>query len=123
LTFLEEIGRSSIGWADEIGALSMQLWAVLRKLHRVLPFVGKRRRWQAMVEQMFLIGSSALPMAGIMSLCTGFILALQTASELRRFGALEFVVDMVAVDTCGENCISNEFNKFECTQDVRPSED
>jgi uncharacterized protein (TIGR04255 family) len=27
------------------------------------------------------------------------------------------------IDTCGENCISNEFNKFECTQDVRPSED
>jgi len=32
-----------------------------------------------------------------MSLCTGFILALQSASELRRFGALEFVVDLVAV--------------------------
>jgi hypothetical protein len=26
------------------------------------------------------------------------------------------------LDTCGENCISNEFNKFECTQDVRPSD-
>jgi hypothetical protein len=29
----------------------------------------------------------------------------------------------IYIDTCGENCISNEFNKFECTQDVRPSED
>jgi len=36
-------------------------------------------------------------MAGIMSLCTGFILALQSASELRKFGALEFVVDLVTV--------------------------
>jgi hypothetical protein len=27
------------------------------------------------------------------------------------------------IDTCGENCISNEFNRFECTQDLRPSED
>jgi phospholipid/cholesterol/gamma-HCH transport system permease protein len=32
-----------------------------------------------------------------MALCTGFILALQSASELRRFGALEFVVDLVAI--------------------------
>ena len=36
-------------------------------------------------------------MAGIMSLCSGFILALQGASELRRFGAMEFVVDLVAI--------------------------
>ena len=36
-------------------------------------------------------------MTGAMSLCTGFILALQSASELRRFGALEFVVNLVAI--------------------------
>jgi putative ABC transport system permease protein len=33
------------------------------------------------------------------------------------------VIGTYGIDTCGENCISNEFNKFECTQDVRPSED
>jgi phospholipid/cholesterol/gamma-HCH transport system permease protein len=46
---------------------------------------------------MFVIGASALPMAATMSLITGFILALQGASELRRFGALQLVVDLVAV--------------------------
>lgn len=46
---------------------------------------------------MFVIGASALPMSGIMSLCTGFILALQSAAELRRFGAVQFVVNLVAV--------------------------
>jgi phospholipid/cholesterol/gamma-HCH transport system permease protein len=70
---------------------------VLRKLPRILPIVGKRRRWHAAVQQMLAIGASAFPMAGAMSLCTGFILALQSASELRRFGALEFVVDLVAI--------------------------
>jgi phospholipid/cholesterol/gamma-HCH transport system permease protein len=49
------------------------------------------------LQQMFVIGASALPMAGTMSLCTGFILAMQCASELRRFGALQFVVDLVAI--------------------------
>jgi len=97
LSVLEQVGREALSWAEDAGALTLQFWAVLRKLPRILPVVGKRRRWRAAVEQMFAIGASALPMAGIMSLCTGFILALQSASELRRFGALQFVVDLVAV--------------------------
>jgi len=97
VTFLEQVGRSSIGWVEETGALNLQLWAVFRKLYRVLPVVGNQRRWHAAVEQMLLIGVRALPMVSIMSLCTGFILALQAASELRRFGALQYVVDLVAV--------------------------
>ena len=97
MTFLEQVGRSAIGYAEDAGALTIQFWTVLRKLPRVLPVLGKRRRWQSAVQQMFAIGASALPMSGIMSLCTGFILALQSASELRRFGALQFVVDLVAI--------------------------
>ena len=94
MTFLEWTGRSTIIWTEELGALSLQFWAVVRRL----PAVFRRgRRWHAAVAQMLAIGASALPMAGIMSLCTGFILALQSASELRRFGALQFVVDLVAV--------------------------
>ena len=97
MTFLEQVGRSATGYAEDAGALTIQFWTVLRKLPRVLPVVGKRRRWRSAVQQMFAIGASALPMTGIMSLCTGFILALQSASELRRFGALQFVVDLVAI--------------------------
>lgn len=97
MTFLERAGQSAIRWAEDVGALTLQFWSVFRRLPRVLPVLGKRRRWRTAVEQMFAIGASALPMAGTMSLCTGFILALQSASELRRFGALEFVVDLVAV--------------------------
>ena len=97
MTFVEQVGRLATGYAEDAGALTMQFWTVLRKLPRVLPVVGKRRRWRSAVQQMFAVGASALPMAGIMSLCTGFILALQSASELRRFGALQVVVDLVAV--------------------------
>jgi phospholipid/cholesterol/gamma-HCH transport system permease protein len=97
LTILEQVGQAAIVRVEDVGALTMQFWSVLRKLPRVLPIVGVRRRWHSAVEQMLAIGASALPMAGIMSLCTGFILALQSASELRRFGALEFVVNLVAI--------------------------
>jgi phospholipid/cholesterol/gamma-HCH transport system permease protein len=97
LTFLEQVGHAAIVRAEDVGALTLQFWSVLRKLPCVLPIVGVGRRWRSAVDQMFAIGASALPMSGAMSLCTGFILALQSASELRRFGALQFVVDLVAI--------------------------
>jgi phospholipid/cholesterol/gamma-HCH transport system permease protein len=46
---------------------------------------------------MLLIGLRALPMACTMSLSIGFVLALQGAAELRRFGGLQYVVDLVAI--------------------------
>ena len=97
MTPLERVGRSALSALEDIGTLSIQSWHVLRALPQVLPILGKRQRWRAAVQQMFIIGASAVPMAGAMSLVTGFILALQSASELRRFGALQFVVDLVAV--------------------------
>ena len=97
MTLLEQVGRAAIVQVEDAGALTMQFWSVLRKLPRMLPIVGAGRRWRSAVQQMFAIGASALPMSGAMALCTGFILALQSASELRRFGALEFVVDLVAI--------------------------
>jgi phospholipid/cholesterol/gamma-HCH transport system permease protein len=97
LTFIEQVGQAAIVPVEDAGALTMQFWSVLRKLPRVLPVAGSGTRWRSAVEQMFAIGASALPMSGAMSLCTGFILTLQSASELRRFGALKFVVDLVAI--------------------------
>jgi phospholipid/cholesterol/gamma-HCH transport system permease protein len=97
LTFLEEIGRPIIFWVKDTGALTLQLWAAILKLPRVLPSVGARRRWQAAVQQMFAIGVRAVPMVGMMSLCVGFVLAMEGGAELRRFGGLKYVVDLVAV--------------------------
>lgn len=97
MTAVEQIGRMAIVAAEEAGALTIQSWRTLGCLRRVLPVVGNRLRWQAAVRQIFAIGASAFPMTGTISLCTGFILALQGASELRRFGALQLVVDLVAI--------------------------
>src|SRR5258708_32160666 len=46
---------------------------------------------------MLQIGVDALPMVGLMAICAGFILAMQGASELKRFGAIRYVIDLVAV--------------------------
>ncbi len=94
---LEDVGRKTIDQLDYVGSLSIQLWVTLRAMGSALPFVGNRYRWQATVQQMLQIGVDALPMVSLMAICSGFILAMQGASELRRFGALHYVIDLVAV--------------------------
>src|ERR1700747_2830044 len=96
-TVLEDVGKRTISELDYVGSLNIQLWATLRAIGNALPFVGNRYRWQASVRQMLEIGVDALPMVSLMAICTGFILAMQGASELRRFGALHYVIDLVAV--------------------------
>lgn len=96
-TVLENVGRKSVTQLDYVGSLNIQLWATLRAMVTALPFVGNRYRWKATVRQMLEIGVDALPMVSLMAICTGFILAMQGASELRRFGAMHYVIDLVAV--------------------------
>jgi len=96
-TLLEGVGSKTLSQLDYVGSLNIQLWATLRAMGASLPIVGNRYRWQATVRQMLHIGVDALPMVGLMAVCSGFILAMQGASELRRFGALHYVIDLVAV--------------------------
>jgi phospholipid/cholesterol/gamma-HCH transport system permease protein len=96
LTFLEPIGQRAILVVRETGLLILQLWATIWQLPRVLPMVGGRSRWQQVVQQMFAIGVSALPMVSMMSFCLGFVLTLEGAADLRRFGILKFVIALVA---------------------------
>ena len=96
-TLTESVGRKTLTYLDYVGGLSSQLWAAFRALGASLPIVGNRYRWRASVDQMLQIGVSARPMVGLMAMCSGFILAMQGASELRRFGAMHYVIDLVAV--------------------------
>jgi phospholipid/cholesterol/gamma-HCH transport system permease protein len=96
-TALENVGEKALTQLDYVGSLNIQLWATVRAMVKVLPLVGNRYRWRAAVRQMLQIGVDALPMVSLMAICTGFILAMQGASELRRFGALHYVIDLVAV--------------------------
>jgi phospholipid/cholesterol/gamma-HCH transport system permease protein len=97
VNMLERIGSGTIHGLAEVGELSLQFWAGLRASSYVLPVVGKRGRWQTTIRQMSAIGVDALPMIGIVAACTGFIFAMQSAAELTRFGALELVINIVAI--------------------------
>lgn len=94
---LENLGNSTLQHLEYVGDLAMQLRAALSSLGQVLPAVGNRNRWRSVVRQMLAVGVDAVPMVGIMAVCAGFILAMQGASELRRFGAMKLVVDLVSI--------------------------
>jgi phospholipid/cholesterol/gamma-HCH transport system permease protein len=93
----EFVGRATLRHVEYVGGLTTQLWLALRSIGRTLPLVGNRNRWRTAINQMVAIGIEAIPMVGIMAVCSGFILAMQGASELRRFGAMKFVIDLVTV--------------------------
>ncbi len=96
-THLERVGRTTLDRLEYVGSLNIQLWNTLRSMTRALPFVGNRYRWKTALHQMLQIGVDALPMVALMAISTGFILAMQGAAELRRFGAIHYVIDLVAV--------------------------
>jgi phospholipid/cholesterol/gamma-HCH transport system permease protein len=94
---VEYLGRATLRHVEYVGGLALQLRAALASIGRVLPLVGNRNRWRSAIGQMLVVGVDAFPMVGIMALCSGFILAMQGASELRRFGAMSLVVDLVSI--------------------------
>jgi len=93
----ELVGRATLRHVEYVGGLTTQLWRAVRSLARTLPLLGNRHRWRTAINQMLAVGVEAIPMVGIMAVCSGFILAMQGASELRRFGAMKFVIDLVTV--------------------------
>src|SRR5579863_9595552 len=97
ISMLDQVGHSTLGYLEYIGGLVIQSGKTIRALPRTLPLIGNWTRWRSAIGQMLAVGVEAIPMVGIMAVCTGFILAMQGASELRRFGALQFVIDLVTV--------------------------
>jgi phospholipid/cholesterol/gamma-HCH transport system permease protein len=93
----QRIGSATLNHLAYVGRLTIQFGNALGCLGRTFPVVGNRDRWRSAVRQMLAIGVDAFPMVGIMAVCAGFILAMQGASELRRFGAIQFVVDLVTI--------------------------
>jgi phospholipid/cholesterol/gamma-HCH transport system permease protein len=93
----EHLGKATLSHLEYVGGLAMQIRAALGSLRQTLPLIGNRNRWRSAVLQMLAVGVDAFPMVGIMAVCAGFILAMQGASELRRFGAMDLVVDLVSI--------------------------
>ena len=68
----------------------------------VAPFQGKPVRVQRAVTQAMQIGVRALPILSLITFFIGLILALQSAYELKKFGAINFVASAVAISMSRE---------------------
>lgn len=68
----------------------------------VAPFRGKPLRFQRAISQAMQVGVRALPILSLITFFIGLILALQSAYELRRLGALNLVATAVAISMTRE---------------------
>ena len=94
---IEEIGRSSLGWVEYVGALAVQFWKSLRGITAINPFALHPLRWRRAMDEMVAGGVGAVPIVALTAFCSGLILAFQGGSELRKIGALELVIQLVAI--------------------------
>jgi len=94
---VEQIGRSSLGGVEYLGALAVQFWQSLRGIRAINPFALHPLRWRHAIDEMLAAGVGAVPIVALTAFCTGLILAFQGGSELRKLGALELVIQLVAI--------------------------
>lgn len=66
------------------------------------PFQGKPLHFQRTVRQALDVGVRALPIVSLITFFIGLIMALQSAYELRKFGAINYVATAVAVSISRE---------------------
>lgn len=93
---LAHVGTYWIDLCHQIGGISYLFADTLRCLFRT------KLRWKATVDQMFKIGVTSLPLVFLTALFTGIVLALQSAYQLKLFGAQQFTSDLVALSMCRE---------------------
>jgi phospholipid/cholesterol/gamma-HCH transport system permease protein len=102
LPFFESIG-------DNVYAVYEHVINFLRLFYEVFSFSlyasftrKKIRRHGEVFQQALEIGVSALPIVALISFLVGFILALQSAAQLRQLGADIYVVDLVVISMVSE---------------------
>jgi phospholipid/cholesterol/gamma-HCH transport system permease protein len=68
----------------------------------ISPFRGKPIRLKASVSEMVKAGYNAVPIVAVISFFVGMILALQSAYQLKKVGALIYVANLVGVSLTRE---------------------
>ncbi len=65
-------------------------------------FNSKSQRKGELVKQSILVGLNATGIVGLLSLIIGVIIALQSAAQLRQFGASTYVADLIGISMVRE---------------------
>ncbi|MBI4823686.1 MAG: ABC transporter permease [Nitrospirae bacterium] len=96
LNFISSIGRLSIRFLEETGNILLLLCFTLKQMV-IPPYEIKNT-----LKQMLEIGVKSLPVVLITAVFTGMVLALQTYTGFKRFGAEAFVGTVVALSMTRE---------------------
>jgi len=99
--FFEKLGGALVDWAASFYQLliltsDIVYWSVVGL------FKPGGQRKGSFAQQAGLIGVDALPIMSLLSLIFGLILALQSAAQLRQFGANIFVADLISISMVRE---------------------
>ncbi len=97
---------------EAIGNVAYNAWQNIKNLmylisdsfyFGVLNLVSRKgTRKSEFANQCILIGMNAFPIVALISFLIGFILALQSAAQLRQFGASIYVADLVSISMTRE---------------------
>ncbi|MSO65046.1 MAG: STAS domain-containing protein, partial [Alphaproteobacteria bacterium] len=89
-----DVARETIDLIGFLGRIVVALLATLRQPQRL--------RLTSLFFHMEEVGLNAVPIVGLMAFLLGVVLAFQGASQLQRFGAEIFVVNLVAISLLRE---------------------
>jgi phospholipid/cholesterol/gamma-HCH transport system permease protein len=104
--------RRPIGILDQLGRATMEL---LLECQLVLAFLGqmvlsvlsvirapRTANWREIAPTMERCGADALPITVLINLLVGLVMGMQSAVQLKRFGAEIFVADLVGISMARE---------------------
>jgi phospholipid/cholesterol/gamma-HCH transport system permease protein len=101
MQLVSQIGASVTNGLGYLGSLA-SLGGRAAYYTFVAPFHGKPLRLQRAISQAMDVGVRALPILSLITFFIGLILALQSAYELRKFGAINIVATAVALSMTRE---------------------
>lgn len=93
------------GRAYQLGQKSLEsLYLIADTFYYAIRGIFDRRgmRKGEFIKQCILIGMNSFPIVGMVAFLIGFILALQSAAQLRHFGASIYVADLIAISMTRE---------------------
>jgi phospholipid/cholesterol/gamma-HCH transport system permease protein len=96
MALTESIGSATITGLAYVGELARLTGGAARAVF-IEPFHGHKLRLSRAVHQAMAVGVEAIPIVSLISFFVGMIFALQSAYQLRKLGALQFVADAVAI--------------------------
>jgi phospholipid/cholesterol/gamma-HCH transport system permease protein len=98
---IASLGRATVDFLGELAALLRLVGECAIGLSQVLRR-PRRLRWRQTLHHVGIAGLSALPIVGLLALLMGVVVAYQGATQLVKYGANVFVVDLVGLSMLRE---------------------